>query len=450
MITLLRIDKRAKFLFAFVCLFLFFIPKITIIPLGTYEGAGIRLDDFMLLGPLVSILVTIALAKSFIVSPFETRFLLLIAIFMLAYLVNLPFDRGSFFYVVRFVEYFIFFYAGSMLASPQKLARILVGWSILNCTVSLLQIAGLIGGTVNGVFATGLERATGLANNATEASMVCLLIFVFYGSLHNRRKDLLGITALFVISAISIELSASRMPIALLFATYFWFLWRSRPVFKIFMSISALMLLLGLFQYDFIQGRPGDLEGASAQSFQARASSLFKSGSIEAAAALMGRVQYEKAGFSNRDVVIAREYNKSQIYGGADLSLLLRLAKWTYAAKSFANQPPGYWIFGLGPGVWQNALDGGLLRLFTEAGLLGFIVFISLYFCRPRVQGFDPSRLLIIVFFLGNTLIDHYLFYKVMACFLLIIGACAAEVHRRREAQATGESIGSPALRGAQ
>jgi len=409
------------------------LPKITLVSAGAYEGAGLRIDDFVLFGLLGVVIFSAFSMKSFKVTAFETCFFLLIFWFFVAFTLNIPQGRGSILYVLRLIEYFALFYIGAMAPNPRALLRVLVVWSVLNAVLSVLQYLGIVGGMMNGVYVPTLERATGLTNNATETSMVALLIFAFYTALNRTSEDFWRLCIMFSITAIAIGVSGSRMPIALLLLVFAWHMWSLRGVYRITIVAGFVgIVLFAMTSFSVQQINPSD-DAESQQSLQTRVFGLFKEGGTAAVVTLFDRVQFEQAGFTNADVVVARESNKKILGDDADLSLLVRFSKWAYAVKTWANQGVFYQIFGVGPGVWYNALDGGLLRILTESGFFALITFLALYFVRPKYGDFDPTKVMILIFFAGNLVVDHYFFYKVMACFLMIVGACSAHIGRQRQ-----------------
>lgn len=411
-------------------------PKVNIISLGTYEGAGIRVDDFVLLSIFLLIVLAAIKGREFIITPFELAFIFFILAVFNSYALNITHERGSIFYVVRFVEYAMFLYAGMMASSSRKVVGLLIAWLLLNSLISLLQTMGLLGGTFNGVIVSDLARATGLTNNATETAMVSLLIFVYFAatiSAPKALKSLFYVSLMFSLASFSIFLSGSRMPIAFLLLFYGIHLFKHSQIARLaiitgsaILTPVVLALVLTLINPSKEKIETNDVQ----QDFSSRITTLFAPGSLDIMMTMLNKVTYEKQSFTNKDVQVARKDNYTLLADGADRSLLMRVTKWTYAAKTYYHQGPFYWVVGVGPGVWYNALDGGLLRILTENGIFGLIAFLSLYLFRPRYKSYDPARPLILVFYMGNFFIDHYLFYKVMSCLLLILGAIAYEVWR--------------------
>ena len=63
---------------------------------------------------------------------------------------------------------------------------------------------------------------------------------------------------------------------------------------------------------------------------------------------------------------------------GYDASWWMRIHKWMYALKIYLTHPES-WLQGVGPGFAMAALDGGFLRIITEYGLVGCVLFWSFF-----------------------------------------------------------------------
>ncbi|WP_220527392.1 hypothetical protein [Klebsiella pneumoniae] len=71
-------------------------------------------------------------------------------------------------------------------------------------------------------------------------------------------------------------------------------------------------------------------------------------------------------------------------------------------------------------GSITNALDGGWLRITTETGIIGLLLFVMFLM---RVKRLSPTMSLCVIAFCINMLmIDIYMSYKVMSMMLLLAG----------------------------
>ena len=107
-----------------------------------------------------------------------------------------------------------------------------------------------------------------------------------------------------------------------------------------------------------------------------------------------------------------------------DTSWWMRIHKWLYALKIFVNHPEAYFQ-GIGPGFAMAALDGGTLRIFVEYGIIGTILFFSLFYQIANTS--EPLKYCMIAFMINMIFIDVYLAYKPMALLFFITGYAYAE-----------------------
>jgi len=102
-----------------------------------------------------------------------------------------------------------------------------------------------------------------------------------------------------------------------------------------------------------------------------------------------------------------------------DYSWFIRMTKWTYAIKFWVNSPLA-WLFGVGPGTWGIALDGGILRLLTETGIIGFILFVR--FLIKCISTNISIVFVVLALVISMLMIDIHISYKSMALLLFAVG----------------------------
>jgi hypothetical protein len=107
------------------------------------------------------------------------------------------------------------------------------------------------------------------------------------------------------------------------------------------------------------------------------------------------------------------------VYDNADLSWLMRVTKWTYSLKLWLNSPTALFL-GVGPGTWGIALDGGILRLITETGLIGTLLF-GLFLKKCTSVNYCVKAV-IIALIINMVMIDIHIAYKSMALIFMIVG----------------------------
>ena len=120
------------------------------------------------------------------------------------------------------------------------------------------------------------------------------------------------------------------------------------------------------------------------------------------------------------EVILAANY---------DMSWWMRIHKWIYVIKAYVTNPECY-LQGLGPGFAWAALDGGLLRIFVEYGIIGSFLFwkffSSIYHINRQLKWMMISFMINMVFF------DAYLAYKTMSFLLFIAGDAFERQHCSR------------------
>ena len=79
---------------------------------------------------------------------------------------------------------------------------------------------------------------------------------------------------------------------------------------------------------------------------------------------------------------IGNEVISSENY---DMSWWIRIHKWLFYTKIFVLNPECY-LQGLGPGFCGAALDGGILRIIVEYGLIGSLLFWAFFASLYRLN----------------------------------------------------------------
>ncbi len=412
--------KRADFenvrqsrILLFVAIFLLFVPKINLISTGAYEGAGLRLDDILIL--ITAPFFLFIIAKKGSISKLEVYFYIFFFYTLLVYFLNLPYSRGNILYPLRFFEYWMFFYFGRLFGGQEFFLKVMGAFVIYSGILIIAQDLHLIGGFRDGVYKRILNMPTGSTNGSYEISMVLALISPVFFLAKNKFT-----TYFFLIfSAFLIVLTESRTALAIQSLTFlFWIIFINKSslirkaVVLILLPISLIIFVitnLDLFERFFmlftsdtyyaletiLSAAPAQLPGDGSKEFLEQ-QALLKTGAVQSSL-------LESAGSS------------------ADLSLMVRFNKWNWGFSSFLAQGYFYIFVGIGGGVLGNALDGGLIRILIEYGIVGLCLF--LLFMSKTVKNFRSIEFtLVIIFLLSNLFIDYYLSYKVTSVFFLILG----------------------------
>jgi hypothetical protein len=309
----------------------------------------------------------------------------------------------------------MFFYFGRFFGGQDLFLKVIAAFVIYSGILIIAQDLHFIGGYSDGVYKAILSKPTGSTNGSYEISMVLALMSPVFFIAKNRLT-----TYFYVLScAFLILLTESRTALIIqLFTFLFWliFLIKINPIKKMVLLVLSLIFLISLVVVNI------DLFS--------RFSGLFTSDTYYAFERIFSMSHAQSPGdgakeFLDQQVTLKTGAAKSYLLevGGdsADLSAMIRFNKWVWAVKSLLAQGYFYIAIGIGGGVLGNAVDGGLVRILIEYGIVGFSLFLLFHF-----KAFKNIRslefLVVITFLLSNLFIDYYLSYKVTSVFFLILG----------------------------
>jgi len=404
--------KQSRILM-YVSIFLLFVPKINLISVGTYEGAGVRLDDILIL--LVSPLIIYAILYKGRVSQLEFYFYIFFLYTVIIHLFNLPYSRGNILYPLRLFEYWMFFYFGRCFADQDFFLKVIAAFVIYSGILIIAQDLHLIGGYHDGNYKALLSKPTGSTNGSYEIAMVLALMSPVFLLAKNKLTTYFYV----LLCVFLILLTESRSAFIIQLSTLvLWLIFtnknnRSKKV-AFFVLVSIFLISLVVVNADLFN----------------RFFSLFTSDTYYALERIFSMSHGQSPGdgakeFLDKQVGLKTAAAKSYLLevGGdsGDLSTMVRFNKWMWAVNSFLAQGYFYIVIGIGGGVLGNAVDGGLVRILIEYGILGFSLFL-LFLCKAVKNIRSIEFLLVISFLLGNLFIDYYLSYKVTSVFFLILG----------------------------
>jgi hypothetical protein len=380
-----------------VGILLIFLPKINLVSVGG-QTAGLRIDDFAL-----GLIFLYAFRKVNFsrLSVIEAAFLLTIFFWLLSNILNIVFyQRSNLLYTLRYVEYFLFYYIGFLFSRKYNIDQFLIGFVAVNGVVMIMQLSGIIGGfSSTGIVSDVTDRAIGLTGGPWEIGAILNFAFALFSMNSKAAKKKIVVFLFYLITFILILLTGSRMSLLAHLVLLIMYLYRmisNKILFVIYLSVIGA-LMIGVFS--IFSGTVSD-----------RSQNAFSITNLEV--------------FSEayRNVVIRSNFvGFSDFYADetADMSWLMRVFKWSYAIKSWVAVP-FQWILGVGPGTWGTALDGGILRLLTETGIIGFVLFCNLL---KKIIKIEACLLPLVFAFLINMLmIDIYISYKSMAFVLFAVG----------------------------
>ncbi|NYA42986.1 hypothetical protein HZI31_06655 [Serratia fonticola] len=387
-------------LIAFFVYILFTIPKIDLVSVGNFN-AGIRIDDFMIGIMLFLLLIHAFENKKKIIGKIELRFIYFILIVLVGAIYNSAlFGRGTVLFPLRFLEYFVFFFMGYVYCkgggNPYKLIMFVF---IANCAVAIMQKLGIVGGfNVRGYQPDMSERVIGLTSGPWELGVILNFATCYF--LINAKSTATRYIV-FAVATVIIFITGSRMSLLAQIVAMFIYLYSGASLLtalkRAAFIIPAVVLIIVYI---------GDSVVAE------------RSASLMSMDNLNSWVNYYDWVYLGDKVPDWSDLGMMS-GGDVDASWSMRGTKWIYAIKLFLSSPV-YYVIGVGAGAFGNALDGGWLRLLTETGILGLLLFISFLLAVRKTS--RTMNLFVFVLAVNMLMIDIYMSYKVMSMFLFFAG----------------------------
>ncbi|MEM1282858.1 MAG: O-antigen ligase family protein, partial [Chlamydiota bacterium] len=207
---------------------------------------------------------------------------------------------------------------------------------------------------------------------------------------------------LFVVFTVLIAINGSRIALV---AQAFVFLIFLVKQFSVRSIVILLMLLIPVATIGLQENKE------KLATVTDRMQNLFRIENVEMIGDVWAKIDTELDPVGN-DVVFYDDETQDQ-------SWWMRIHKWTYALKIYVEHPISY-LQGVGPGFATAALDGGIIRIFVEYGIIGFLMFGVLFWIIAR-QSFVLG-MMTIVLLVNMIFFDAYLAYKPMSLLFLMIG----------------------------
>ncbi|MDP1880173.1 MAG: hypothetical protein Q8K60_04465 [Parachlamydiaceae bacterium] len=417
-------ESKLSFVLFLISIPLLFMPKINLINVGN-ETAGLRFDDLFLLTVAALIMLTHGLSRKKLYN-IEGWILILTGFSILSFLSNrflvslqVVHLDAKVFYAVRLLEYFMFFYIGTMafqFDQKGKIIRFFFLWNFFLMILQKLNLAGAV--TVLGYDADVSSRAQGIASFPSEMGLLLNLMFCYLiydpaparminlfsspMSRHFLRKSYLY--WMFTLFSILVIFTGNRIS---LLALLLCFLCRMKQQFN-FRSISSIIMMSILIP--IVIATSAFVITKTAAIYH-RSAGLFSLNNLELAVVVWQEIDLEKDPVGN-EVISSQDY---------DASWWMRIHKWIHVIKAFVSNPSVY-LQGLGPGYAWSALDGGVLRIIIENGLIGAFFYWKFFSHIYRIN--TQTRWMCFAFFLNLIFFDAYLAYKTMSFFLFAVGHC--------------------------
>jgi len=420
-------DSIHLFLIVF-CVPLLFFPKVNLLSLQA-NGAGARLDDLILF-TAACVILFVHLAAKMPLRKLELYLLSFLGLSLLAQVINgFLFVEGrvnmsaNILYALRPLEYFIFFYVGLCSIRFISVETIALLLFLENTALMLLQKVGWIGGfTIKGYQSNVSSRVIGMTAGPWEVSFLLILILCCFFFLRRslmwnrfhipynfrllgmRWFGLFGLCGLFLFLMV---LTGSRVSMLGFLAVVFgkMVLTEKRGIVRSLAFFGVISLLAGaivalIFFPDAVMAFRG------AKLFSLRNFSLVAE-------------VYQNVDIQDRSLIDA--YSLLSIHDiRYDASWFIRIHKWCYVVKYLLHHPECL-LLGLGAGFCGSALDGGLLRIIAEQGIIGASVFF-LFFYRIASKA-QVLKWMVIAFLLNMLFIDIYMSYKCMSFFFFVSGS---------------------------
>lgn len=408
-------DPALRRLILFLTLPLLFLPKVNLIAI-TGQSAGLRIDDFLLLcaGFLVVCGIYSSRRPLTTVESLFGCFLfsatLSVILNWISFYLGILNAAASPLHVLRLIEYFTFFYVGGLLLEHRTTLSLLAWLFFVNVVVVILQWFDVVGGfTVDGYMSSVSSQPMGITAGHWEIGFVFNLLYAVFLMRGFPRTPVvlpLWILANFAI----VVLTGCRSGLLGMIAVTGYYAGR-RVLFYIGLFVSVLLGCLVLFPILYNL------------TLMERSQHLLTFENVWAFLEFFNRFDIGDSSFQEL-YASADPLGEPEI----DMSWFYRIYKWSYVIKYYVTHPFHY-LFGLGPGIFGIAMDGGLLRLVTEYGIVGAALYLCMLF---RASG--GSSVLIacsLAFLVNSVFLDMFLAYKGMSLYFVLLGAFSNQ--KRRE-----------------
>ena len=379
---------------------LLFFPKFNFISFSG-ESAGLRLDDIIILLSTPYLLLILKRGR-ITLAPMKMIWIYIATAIVFTGINQTLFQKGSILYPIRYLEYSLFGLAGliardSLRFNMTAAVKTLVS---VNFIVILLQAAGALGGFSSEGYAPDVsDRPIGLTGGPWEIGVLMAFsaAYILSSSCGRREKAFW-----YGMAFVSTMMTGSRMSLlGIIFVLGANFISQSKnPIRSTWIaSLSVATLLL------IAVAIPNPVTERSAGLFTAENIDRFLEASENAdtGASFDGFPEYS---YQDED---------------GDISWLMRVSKWTIVLSIYKSNSLS-WLIGLGHGLWGPALDGGFLRITTEGGIIGMILFsCGLLALSNHAMG----RMMLIVFTINLLMIDVHLSSRIMGMmYFMLAYAC--------------------------
>lgn len=396
-------------------------PKITIISVNS-TATGIRIEDILIL--ICTFLLIMSKIKNRKTENLEFNRVKRILIFYLVICVistiygiikGYVTPVTSILFIVRRLEYFLLCYFGYYYGLKNgscegKFINFIV---ICHTFICLLQLFGLIGSFNHGEMISSLTqgRISSTFNGAYEMSAFLLLLLPYYlYNMISQKKIMKNIFYVLLIT-FCIIVSASRTSLILEFFVVIYMLLKNR-IFKnkkIMQKITVFSLFIVVPVSIFVIPRM-DFTRYINLSFNKTSDVV--------------RYAWENKNFAK--YVNTRSWFGNSYYTttkiadmGYDDSLYVRVSHWMQLIDGWIHSP----FIGLGVSIAGTACDGNYVKILTETGIFGLMIWLYLlYVIFKQLKYSKWLKYSLITIVIGALLIDLFDASKVMMFFWFILG----------------------------
>lgn len=397
---------------------LLLLPKINLITVGG-ESAGLRIDDLLLCAAFLIIVTFAILSLRFRFGSVEASFLRLVIWWGLSNVFNMVlFHRSSILYTLRELEYLVFFYLGLLAArkdSIQRIRNLSVAIIVFNGLAILLQKIGWLGAfSSEGFVASATGRPPGLTGGPWEiGAMLNLALALLLFRCISRSARFLPWVYIAACTFL-LAITGARTPTFAHLFIVIMYVYKRIHSKVLFLLVSSSLLAALLVPLIFIPSQIQE-RTLTALSFE----NIY----------LLPEI-YEALPTPNSTDPVTADIQNDLTSDDTDQSLLLRVVKWVFVAKVWQQNGTNY-LIGVGPGTWGPAIDGGWLRILTESGLVGLVLYLvflkrlsrihfSMFICAACIA-------------LNLTTIDIHLSYKTTAYLLFAAGLLVGDSSELRQ-----------------
>ncbi len=424
----MKIKMKNVNIFILLILIVAILPKANIISIPGIS-IGIRIDDLIV--AILTVYLFIKDRKMFMKDTHLRKLSLVFGVYffsciistIVGILLHYVSPMLSILYLFRKVEYFVFLYFGYKYFQQKdnKLFSILSGVIVFHLIICILQYFGILGAFQNGKMIDGLiqNRVCSTFNGAYELSAFLLLLLPIYlYDIFYEKKTILKSSFLTGAILFMIVLSESRISLItffiIAFFMFFHFCIKKNKKYIFIMGITFLVCII-IF---------GVLKANNAKLLN-RFHSLSFSNFIETTTCAWTYKDFDL--YLDKNVWVPN-YNCLSI--GMDASWNVRINHWMQLIDGTIRSP----LFGLGPSITSKAADGEYIRVLSESGMVGLLLWLYLLYTIIKLLNTTNNKMFVISKYalyglmVGAIFIDVFSASKVMMLYWFLLGVAISSV----------------------